>query len=193
MDYPFHTARCGDIPDDLRQRLLALCVNAPPVRHEGFNKHQYVERRQVDWPPELVRELTAAIGYFDVAQHYGIKVDVLAPGGVIHPHSDMSVASRDNMWICGHTHNIHVPLTTNPGCRVFHKRSALVPDDKVTARHLELGHSYAFNDYEHHWVRNDGSTERIHLVVYYHDPKWINKMAMVKRFGLRLDQYYEVV
>jgi hypothetical protein len=193
MDYPFHTARCGDISADLISRLKTLCESAPPTRHEGFNTHQYVERRKVDFSPELVKELTEAIGYFNVDSHYGIKVDVLAPGGVIHLHSDMSVASRDNIWICGHTHNIHIPLTTNAGCNVFHKRSHLIPDDKASKRHLLVGHSYAFNDYVHHWVRNDGETERIHLVVYYHDPKWLAKMALVKKFGLRLDQYYEVV
>lgn len=193
MDYPFATARLGDIPADLIAELIAKCDGAPPVRHEGFNSHQYVERRKVDFGDALVKRLTNAIGLFNVGSHYGIKVDVLAPGGVIHPHSDMSVASRENMWVCGHTHNIHVPLTTNDGCKVFHKRSKMIPDEDQSVRHLQVGHSYAFNDYIHHWVRNDGETERIHLVVYYHDPKWEAKMAMVKRFKLRLDQYYEAL
>lgn len=84
-------------------------------------------------------------------------------GGEIKPHQDTNVAAR---W----PHKIHVPITTN---------------DKVAfwidgvAYHLPVGEAFEVNNMAVHAVRNDGDSDRIHLIFEYYDaeqpdPDWID-------------------
>jgi len=86
----------------------------------------------------------------------------MAPGGVIQPHIDANPAAK---W----PHKIHVPLQTN---------------DKVGFRigdvihHFQVGDAVEVNNLGPHAVRNDGETDRIHLIFEYYDadqpdPDWL--------------------
>ena len=86
----------------------------------------------------------------------------MAPGGVIQPHIDANPAAK---W----PHKIHVPLLTNDGV-VFFCGGA--------ERHFPLGEAVEVNNLGPHWVRNDGDTDRIHLIFEYYDadqpePDWL--------------------
>jgi aspartyl/asparaginyl beta-hydroxylase (cupin superfamily) len=90
----------------------------------------------------------------------------MAPGGVIHPHRDANPAAK---W----PHKIHVPLTTNDKTVFFVK-------DK--AYHFPVGHAVEVNNMDSHAVRNDGDSDRIHLIFEYYDldqpaPAWVDQVT----------------
>lgn len=86
----------------------------------------------------------------------------MSPGGVIHPHVDANPAAK---W----PHKIHVPLTTNPGVVSFFGGQE---------HHFPPGEAVEVNNLGPHWVRNDGDTDRVHLIFEYYDadqpdPDWL--------------------
>ena len=78
----------------------------------------------------------------------------MAPGGFIHPHIDANPAAK---W----PHKIHVPITTNPGVVSFFGGAE---------RHFLVDQAVEVNNLAPHWVRNDGDSDRIHLIFEYYDP-----------------------
>lgn len=83
-------------------------------------------------------------------------------GGVIHPHIDANPAAK---W----PHKIHVPLTTNAGVVSFFGGAE---------HHFPQGEAVEVDNLGPHWVRNDGDTDRIHLIFEYYDadqpdPDWL--------------------
>jgi hypothetical protein len=91
----------------------------------------------------------------------------MPPGGVIHPHIDANPAAR---W----PHKIHVPLTTNPGVVSFFGGEA---------RHFPVGEAVEVDNLGPHWVRNEGDTDRIHLIFEYYDtdqpdPDWLAPLLL---------------
>ena len=86
----------------------------------------------------------------------------MAPGGVIRPHFDLNLAAK---W----PHKIHVPLLTNPNVTFFVNQ---VP------HHFAEGEAVEVNNMGPHAVRNEGSTDQIHLIFEYYDldqpePDWL--------------------
>lgn len=86
----------------------------------------------------------------------------MPPGGEIKPHQDTNVAAR---W----PHKIHIPITTND-------RVAFWIDG--IAYHLPAGEAFEVNNMAVHAVRNDGDSDRIHLIFEYYDadqpdPEWM--------------------
>ena len=86
----------------------------------------------------------------------------MSPGGVIHPHVDATAAAK---W----PHKIHVPLSTNPGVVSFFGGQQ---------HYFPLGEAVEVNNLGPHWVRNDGDTDRVHLIFEYYDadqpdPDWL--------------------
>ncbi|WP_330946718.1 aspartyl/asparaginyl beta-hydroxylase domain-containing protein [Thermomonas sp. LB-4] len=86
----------------------------------------------------------------------------MAPGGVIQPHIDANPAAK---W----PHKIHVPLLTNP------QVGFQIGD---TIHHFPVGSAVEVNNLGPHAVRNDGDTDRIHLIFEYYDadqpdPEWL--------------------
>lgn len=86
----------------------------------------------------------------------------MEPGGIIQPHVDANPAAK---W----PHKIHVPLTTNDrvGFRIGD-----------TIHHFPVGGAVEVNNLGLHAVRNDGETDRIHLIFEYFDadqadPEWL--------------------
>lgn len=91
----------------------------------------------------------------------------MSPGGVIHPHIDANPAAK---W----PHKIHVPLSTNPGVVSFFGGAE---------RHFPAGEAVEVDNLGPHWVRNDGDTDRVHLIFEYFDadqpdPAWIAPFLM---------------
>jgi Aspartyl/Asparaginyl beta-hydroxylase len=127
-------------------------------------------RVSADWPlwPEwrerllpVMETATRPYGYMRAA-YPRVMLARLASGGEILPHMDNHPAAQ---W----PHKIHVPLTTNPqvGFRIGD-----------TIYHLPAGEAFEVNNMGIHAVRNDGTTDRIHLIFEYYDldqpdPDWI--------------------
>ena len=90
----------------------------------------------------------------------------MAPGGVIHPHSDKNPAAK---W----PHKIHVPIQTN--------EDVVFSVDGVSY-HLAEGEAVELNNMAVHAVENRGNTDRIHLIFEYYDldqpePEWLQALT----------------
>jgi hypothetical protein len=110
----------------------------------------------------VLRQAVAPYGYAN-GVFPRVMLARMPPGGEIKPHQDTNVAAR---W----PHKIHVPITTND-------RVAFWIDG--TAYHLPVGEVFEVNNMAVHAVRNDGDTDRIHLIFEYYDadqpdPDWVS-------------------
>jgi hypothetical protein len=122
------------------------------------------ERLWDQWAPLLKPVLTKATqpyGYAD-GNYPRVMLARMAPGGVIHPHRDANPAAK---W----PHKIHVPLTTNDKVAFF---VAGVP------YYFPVGEAVEVNNMAVHAVKNEGDTDRIHLIFEYYDraqpePEWL--------------------
>ncbi len=91
----------------------------------------------------------------------------MRPGGVILPHIDANPAAK---W----PHKIHVPLSTNAGVVCFFGGAE---------HHFPPGEAVEVNNLGPHWVRNDGDTDRVHLIFEYYDadqpePAWLEPFLL---------------
>jgi hypothetical protein len=136
-----------------------------------FIAHHRDWRESADWPLwqtwrerllPVMEQATRPYGYVRAA-YPRVMLARMAAGGKITPHMDQHVAAQ---W----PHKIHVPLTTNPqvGFRIGD-----------TIHHLPEGEAFEVNNMGIHAVRNDGTTDRIHLIFEYYDldqpdPDWIH-------------------
>ena len=116
------------------------------------------------WRRDLEPVLAQAVADYGYARGVFPRVMLarMPAGGVIHPHIDANPAAK---W----PHKIHVPLTTNPGVVSFFGG---------TEHHLPVGEAVEVDNLGPHWVRNDGETDRIHLIFEYYDadqpdPDWL--------------------
>ena len=91
----------------------------------------------------------------------------MPPGGVIRPHIDANPAAK---W----PHKIHVPLSTNAGVACFFGGGE---------HHFPPGEAVEVNNLAPHGVRNDGDTDRVHLIFEYYDadqpdPDWLPPLLL---------------
>jgi hypothetical protein len=111
----------------------------------------------------VLEQATADYGYAR-GEYPRVMLARMAAGGVIQPHRDANPAAK---W----PHKIHVPIRTN---------------DKVTffvdgiGYHLPEGEAAEVNNMGVHAVKNEGETDRIHLIFEYYDldqpePDWIRR------------------
>lgn len=112
----------------------------------------------------VIQQAASAYGYAS-GEFPRVMLARMAPGGVIHPHRDANPAAR---W----PHKIHVPLLTNDKVVFF-------VDGK--GYHFPVGHAVEVNNMGVHAVKNDGDTDRIHLIFEYFDadqaePAWVHEL-----------------
>lgn len=106
---------------------------------------------------EAVRDYGYARGLFP-----RVMLAQMPPGGVIHPHIDANPAAK---W----PHKIHVPVLTNGG---------VVSCFGGGTHRFAPGEAVEVNNLGPHWVRNEGDTDRVHLIFEYYDadqpePGWL--------------------
>lgn len=164
------------IPEDI----WAAENAAKPNRFEALGATRHIVFRFIDsprdwrgshdrpawapWRDRLEPVLAQAVRDYGYARGVFPRVMLarMPPGGVIHPHIDANPAAK---W----PHKIHVPLTTNPGVVSFFGGEE---------RHFPVGEAVEVDNLGPHWVRNDGATDRIHLIFEYYDadqpdPDWL--------------------
>ena len=117
------------------------------------------------WRPRLEPVLRQAVAPYAYANGVFPRMMLarMPPGGEIKPHQDTNVAAR---W----PHKIHVPILSND-------LVAFWIDGK--AYHLPVGEAFEVNNMAVHAVRNDGDSDRIHLIFEYYDadqpdPDWVS-------------------
>jgi len=106
---------------------------------------------------QAVRDYGYAHGVFP-----RVMLAKMPPGGIIHPHIDANPAAK---W----PHKIHVPIMTNTGVVCFFGKGE---------HHFPPGAAVEVNNLGPHWVRNQGDTDRVHLIFEYYDadqpdPPWL--------------------
>lgn len=155
-----------------------------PNRFEALDKTRHIVFRFIDsprdwrashdralwaqWRPLLepvMRQATAAYGYAN-GMFPRVMLARMAPGGEIKPHRDANAAAK---W----PHKVHVPLQTNDRVTFF--------VDGVGYR-LPEGEAVEVNNMGVHAVKNDGDTDRIHLIFEYYDadqpePEWLARLV----------------
>lgn len=107
------------------------------------------------WRPliaPLLLKATAGYGYAR-GEYPRVMLARMSPGGEIQPHRD---ANRAAKW----PHKIHIPLQTNPNVTFF---------VEGLGYHFTEGEAVEVNNMAVHSVRNDGDTDRIHLIFEYYD------------------------
>jgi hypothetical protein len=125
------------------------------------------QRLWSEWRPLLepvLAKATEPYGYAD-GSFPRIMLARMAPGGVIHPHRDANPAAK---W----PHKIHLPVTTNERVTFF---------VGGVGHHFGVGRAVEVNNMAVHAVKNEGDTDRIHLIFEYYDraqpePEWINEV-----------------
>jgi len=169
-------AAVATIPEDMWNAEDA----SKPNRFEALDRTRHIVFRFVDdtrdwrrshdralWPQwrdlllPVMAQATAPYGYARF-EYPRVMLARMAPGGVIRPHVDANPAAK---W----PHKIHVPLQTNV------QVGFLVGD---TVHHFPAGQAVEVNNLGLHAVRNDGDSDRIHLIFEYFDldqpdPDWI--------------------
>jgi len=122
------------------------------------------------WRPLLEPVLAQAVRRYGYAREVFPRVMLarMPPGGVIHPHIDANPAAK---W----PHKIHVPVSTNPGVVSFFGGGE---------HHFRTGQAVEVNNLGPHWVRNNGDTDRVHLIFEYYDavqpePSWLEPYLSV--------------
>lgn len=155
-----------------------------PNRFEALDKTRHIVFRFVDsvrdwrgshdrpawaeWKDLLepvMRQAVAPYGYGN-GVFPRVMLARMAPGGEIKPHRDANAAAK---W----PHKIHVPLLTNDKVTFF---------IEGTGYHLPEGEAAEVNNMGVHAVKNDGATDRIHLIFEYYDadqpePEWLGRVA----------------
>lgn len=125
-------------------------VSSPRHWGESYDRPLWTEWREKLLP--VMEQVTRQYQYRNAA-YPRIMLARMAPGGVIHPHVDANPAA---LW----PHKIHVPITTNDRVTFF------IGDE---GHRLEVGKAYEVNNLGKHAVRNEGATDRIHLIFEYYD------------------------
>lgn len=108
----------------------------------------------------VMEQATRPYGYVH-AEYPRVMLARMAPGGVIKPHRDANPAAK---W----PHKIHVPIQTSDEVIFF--------VDGI-GYHFPEGEVAEVNNMGVHAVRNNGDSDRIHLIFEYYDldqppPDW---------------------
>lgn len=173
--------------ENLRDAVLAIPESvwdeenaSKPNKFEALDKTRHIVFRFVDstrdwrsshdrpqwkaWRPLLEPVLLQAVADYRYTNGVFPRVMLarMAPGGIIQPHIDANPAAK---W----PHKIHVPLLTN-------ERVGFRIGD--TVHHFPEGKAVEVNNLGPHSVKNEGATDRIHLIFEYYDadqpePEWL--------------------
>lgn len=144
---------------DRTRHIVFRFIDSPGDWRKSHDRPAWAEWRDRLMP--VMEEATRPYGYA-----HGVYPRVMfarmAPGGVIHPHIDANPAAQ---W----PHKIHVPILTNP-------RVGFLTGGAI--HHFPEGGAVEVNNLGPHAVRNQGDTDRIHLIFEYYDadqpdPDWI--------------------
>lgn len=100
----------------------------------------------------ILQQATAPYGYVR-GDYPRVMLAKMAPGGIIKTHVDNGPAAA---W----PHKIHIPIQTNE-----HTKFYIDPE----TYHFKEGQAVEVNNIGRHGVRNEGDTDRIHLIFEYYD------------------------
>ncbi len=147
---------------DRTQHIVFRFVDSTRDWRGSHDRTQWAEWRALLEP--VMQQAVVDYGYSHGA-FPRVMLARMAPGGEIKPHRDANPAAK---W----PHKIHVPLLTNNRVTFF--------VDGV-GYHLPEGEAAEVNNMGIHAVRNEGDTDRTHLIFEYYDtdqvePEWLARV-----------------
>jgi len=147
---------------DQTRHIVFRFVDSPRDWRGSHDRQAWPQWRDVLEP--VMVQAVRSYGYVR-GQFPRVMLARMPAGGVIHPHIDANPAAR---W----PHKIHVPLTTNAGVVCFFGGEE---------HHFPAGEAVEVNNLGRHWVRNNGDTDRVHLIFEYYDaeqpePSWLDSL-----------------
>ena len=148
---------------DKTRHIVFRFVNSTRDWRQSSDRAQWAGWRQRLEP--VMAQATRSYGYRQSA-YPRVMLARMAPGGIIKMHIDANPAAK---W----PHKIHVPLLTNQNVVFF---------IGGTGYAFVEGEAVEVNNLGPHGVRNDGDTDRIHLIFEYYDleqpdPEWVKAIA----------------
>ncbi len=99
------------------------------------------------------------------------EIAVLPPGAILDKHIDPR-------WFHKHSHRLHIPVYTND-------RAKLIFED--SEYHLSVGKIYEINNRVLHTAKNDGDTNRLHLIFDVMDRDFWEQNSNIDRFAMALE------
>jgi hypothetical protein len=149
---------------DETRHIVFRFVDSPRDWRRSHNRPAWPE-----WRGLLEPVLTQAVRPYGYARGVFPRVMLasMPPRGVIHPHIDANPAAK---W----PHKIHVPILTNTAVLSFFGGGE---------HNFPAGEAVEVNNLGPHWVRNDGDSDRVHLIFEYYDadqpdPSWLEPFLL---------------
>lgn len=195
MDFSFYILKIATLPDGLRERLLAVAreqLKNPASKkyftdgvNAGFNSASMPSAYDKERP--AVKEAISLLSeIYTSGQYTSCEVNFLEVDGFIHEHTDQSSAVTPtginyhfgtlvHQW-----HSVHVPLT-GLGQYLFRRDSR----NEYDIESMQPGSMYVFNNYAQHAVKNIGGTQRVNMILHFHDPKWASKRKLYEMYNIR--------
>ena len=123
-------------------------------------------------------ELLQKCGYFEEiinsfqCEKESIRLLNLKPGGVIKEHTDYNLGYEDGIF------RIHIPITTNENVHFF-----------IDSKEVKMlpGECWYGNFNLPHSVRNDGKTDRIHLVMDCLRNEWSDSLFLESGYNFEIE------
>lgn len=147
-----HPASPHQQADDIWLRFNA--IPATPSEWDELESINYPALEQLPEAEKLIRWLADRVSSERIGR---VLITRLKPGGRITAH-------RDTEQHAGYYERFHIVLQSNDHC-IFH-----CGDDALV---MKPGECWAFNNQLEHSVENNGTTERVHLIVDMHLSKGI--------------------
>ncbi len=160
MDWTAHfvAAHYSGLWDVLSLRAQAGAVHPVMMIYSDPTVSDWVDTRMLAHAPAL----RAVIDAFECPVE-AVRLMRLAPGSRIHAHRDHDLDAAEGRA------RIHVPVTTNPGV------SFLLNGAAVTMR---PGEAWYLRLADPHEVRNEGTSDRVHLVLDVRVNDWLAGMLV---------------
>jgi hypothetical protein len=152
---------------DATRHIVFRFVDSPQDWRGSHDRAAWGAWRQILEP--VLRQAVRPYGYAN-GVFPRVMLARMPAGGVIHPHIDANPAAK---W----PHKIHVPVLTN---------EAVVSFFGGAEHHFAAGEAVEVNNLGPHWVRNRGTTDRVHLIFEYYDadqpePSWLEPFLGLAR------------
>jgi hypothetical protein len=96
-----------------------------------------------------IESMVGAMRNHYLIRDYTALASKLGPGSKVSPHTDLGEFLES-------IHRVHIPVVTNENSFYF------VGDERVQ---MKVGEMYEIDNQRVHWVKNDGDTDRVHVII----------------------------
>lgn len=187
MDYPFAIKQIGMLTPGLLHAIQQAIATLEYSPHPAFGGQTVLTNQQRTVPQDLIQAVLDLLPQFPAQNYNGYELNKLAAQKSIAEHSDVGSRAPGVAHAIAHRHKIHLVVDTNPDVFTWHRRSQ---EGTEIQHHMVAGGLYVYNDYIWHRVANQGTTDRVHLLLSFWDRSWQIKEQLIDE--LRGGDRYEL-